>query len=221
MDNRLFPETLTNLAATLTETYRPKKIADFIGLDKPKKYLRPLLSRPKESAWLFVGPSGVGKTTMAMALAEELQAELTHIPSRRCTIEAVEAVRRRCQYVPMAGKKLHLILVDEADTMSDAAQDAWLSILDSTNRAPNTILIFTCNDTLTLKTRFKSRCFEVEFSSYGIAKDTADLLARVWNEQTNSNPGAPNFQRIVKDANNNVRTALMELELEIDAALAA
>lgn len=220
ISNSLFPESTTNLAHTLTETYRPRKVADFIGLDKPKQRMRSLIARPKESAWLFFGPSGMGKTTLALAVAEELQAELTHIPSRRCTIETVEAVRRRCQYVPMMGKKMHLILVDEADTMSDAAQDAWLSILDSTNRAPNTVLIFTCNGMERLATRFRSRCYEVEFSSYGVAKDATAMLQKVWEEETNGNPIVPNFQRIVKDANNNIRTALMELELEIDAALA-
>jgi replication-associated recombination protein RarA len=220
MNCTLFSENPVNLSATLTETYRPRRVADFIGLDGPKKYMRSLISRPKDSAWLFVGPSGMGKTTLALAVAEELQAEVTHIPSRRCTIEAVEAVRRRCQYVPMAGKKLHLVLVDEADTMSDAAQDAWLSILDSTNRAPNTVVIFTCNGVERLADRFRSRCFNVEFSSYGVAKDAASMLERVWNEQTNGNASAPNFQRIVKDSCNNIRAALMALEMEIDAALA-
>lgn len=220
ISNSLFPETTTNLAHTLTETYRPRTVADFIGLEKPKQRMRSLIARPKESAWLFVGPSGMGKTTLALAVAEEMQAELTHIPSRRCTIEAVEAVRRRCQYVPMAGKRLHLILVDEADTMTDAAQDAWLSILDSTNRAPNTVLIFTCNGTERLADRFRSRCYAVDFTSYGVAKEATAMLERVWQIETNGNPSAPNFQRIVKDSSNNIRTSLMELELEIDAALA-
>lgn len=219
MNSSLFPETLTNLAHTLTESYRPRTVDGFLGLEKPKQRMRSLIARPKESAWLFVGPSGMGKTTLALAVAEEMGAELTHIPSRRCTIEAVEAVRRRCQYVPMAGKKLHLILVDEADTMSDAAQDAWLSILDSTNRAPNTIIIFTCNSVERLAVRFQSRCYSVEFTSYGVAKEAAAMLERVWNTETNGNQSAPNFQRIVKDSNNNIRTSLMELELEIDAAL--
>jgi replication-associated recombination protein RarA len=215
----LFPETPSH-SNILTETYRPRKVGDFVGLDTPKKWMRSLIARPKDSAYIFIGPSGVGKTTLALAVADEMGAELTHIPSRRCTIEAVESVRRRCQYVPMAGKKLHLILIDEADTMTDAAQDAWLSILDSTNRAPNTVVIFTCNGTERLSDRFISRCFKVEFSSYGIAKDATAMLAEVWSKETNGNESAPNFQRIVKDSNNNIRAALMALEMEIDAALA-
>lgn len=214
MNSTLFPEPSTP-SKLLTESYRPRKVADFIGLEKPKKKMLSLIARPYDSAWLFFGPSGMGKTTLALAVAEELSAELHHIPSQRCTVEAVEAVRRRCQYVPAFGKRLHLVLVDEADRMSRAAQDSLLSILDSTNRAPNTVFIFTCNATVGLEDRFRSRCFEVEFSSYGVAKEAAEMLKTVWEIETNGNESAPNFQRIVKDANNNIRAALMELQQEI------
>lgn len=217
----LFPAPPTDLSRVLTEIYRPRKVADFIGNAKPKARMQTLISRPKESAWLFVGDSGIGKTTLALAVAEELNAELHHIPSQRCDIAAVEAVRRRCQYLPMAGKSLHLVLVDEADTMSRPAQDSFLSILDSTNRAPNTIFIFTCNGTESLHTRFRSRCFALDFSVHGYAKETAAFLERLWNAETGNNPKVPNFTRIVKDANNNIRTSIMELELEIEAALAS
>jgi DNA polymerase III delta prime subunit len=106
-------------------------------------------------------------------------------------------------------------LADEADTMSKAAQDAFLSILDSTNRAPNTIFIFTCNQTLGLETRFLSRCFDVPFSKNSVAADITAMLERVWNEETNNADTTLDFRRIVKDANNNIRTALMELQQEI------
>ena len=56
----------------LVEKYRPIRIADFIGLERPKKILTAFLKRPASGAWLFLGPSGVGKSTMAMALAVEL-----------------------------------------------------------------------------------------------------------------------------------------------------
>ena len=63
---------------------------------------------------------------MAMALAEMLPAELHHIPSQECNLDNIERVRRICQYVPMAGHRMHLVLVDEADRMTDAAQVSLL-----------------------------------------------------------------------------------------------
>lgn len=198
----------------LTERYRPRTIEQFIGLDKPKKLAANIAKQPMGN-WLFVGPSGTGKTTLAMAIAEMIPAEMHHIPSQECNLQTLERVCRTCQYVPMSGCKVHLILVDEADQMSMAAQLFLLSKLDGTAPLPNTIWIFTCNDTERFEPRFMSRVRKVEFSSYGIAASAAELLARIWNENSPAGATTPNFARIVKESNNNVRESLMRLETEL------
>jgi len=204
-----------NFPASLTERYRPHAINSFVGLAKPKKLCSKLATRPYASAWRFVGPSGTGKTTLALALAEAIPAEVHHIPSQECNLETLERVCRTCQYVPMSGCKMHLILVDEADQMSQAAQLYLLSKLDGTAQLPQTIWIFTCNSTDRLADRFLSRTLPVEFSSYGIASDASALLARIWEENAPAGASAPNFARIVKESNNNVRESLMKLETEL------
>lgn len=60
---------------SLAENYRPQHIGEFAGLEKQRKILGKLAAHPYPSAWLFVGPPGVGKTSMALALAVELRAE--------------------------------------------------------------------------------------------------------------------------------------------------
>ena len=75
------------------------------------------------------------------------------------------------------------MLADEADQMTSAAQLALLSQLDSTDPAPNTIWIFTANDTERLERRFLSRCKVLEFSSYGLAGEIATYLATVWHAE--------------------------------------
>jgi len=200
----------------LAEKYRPRAIADFVGLDKPKRILSKFAANPYQSAWLFVGPPGTGKTTMALALAETLRAEVHHIPSQQCLVANVEDVIRQCWYVPVSGG-FHLVLVDEADKMSNAAQLHFLSKLDATAFPPKTIFVFTCNTTDGLESRFLSRTRQIEFSSYGVASEAARLLESIWHRETSS-PSAPNFARIVKDSANNIRDALMFLETELLAS---
>ncbi|MGB6788639.1 MAG: AAA family ATPase, partial [Candidatus Acidiferrales bacterium] len=189
-------------------------IAEFVGLDKQRKILAKLAVQPFASSWLFVGPSGTGKTSIALALADEIHAELIHIPSQHCTVSELEESLRMTQYVPMAGKTFWLVLVDEADAMSDKAQLALLSKLDATGMRDNCIFIFTCNATDRLEARFLSRCRVLEFSTYGLNGNLVSLLRRVWQAESNG-ATEPNLERLSRDAKNNVRESLMRLELEL------
>lgn len=200
---------------SLAERYRPQTVDEFIGLERVKRIASNLIAHPRESAFLFVGPSGVGKTTMGLAIAASIPAELHKIPSQECNLANIERVRAVCQYVPMLPYKWHCVLADEIDQLTAAAQISLLSKLDSTNFFPSTVFIGTCNATDRLEPRFLSRFQVIDFSSYGLAAPLAELLRNVWAENAPQDAPAPNFQRLAKDAANNVRAALMALETEL------
>jgi DNA polymerase III gamma/tau subunit len=166
---------------SLAEKYRPVHIADFIGLERPKKIL---------------------------SAAAELH--------KMCNVQTIEDTVRQCWYAPMTPGGFHVVLADEADQMTSAAQLALLSKLDSTDPAPNTIWIFTANDTERLERRFLSRCKALEFSSYGLAGEIASYLDRVWHAEGGNGDG-PDLARLAKDSRNNVRDCLMRLGVELMA----
>ena len=201
--------------ASLSEKYRPHALAEFVGLEKPKRVLSKFADAPfPNAAFLFVGPSGTGKTSMALALCEAIRGELHHIPSQNCNLATLEDVVRQCHYVPR-NNTLHVVLVDESDQMTPAAQLAFLSKLDGTAFPPQTVFIFTANDTARLQDRFLSRCMVLQFSSHGIAKEAATLLERIWKQEAGETSETPNFLRMVQDSKNNVRDAVNSLQVEI------
>lgn len=200
----------------LTEKHRPKRIRDFAGLTRAKAIMSKLVSDPYPSAWLFTGDSGTGKTTLALAVAAELGAQVHHLPSGQCDKQAVADVCEACYYTPMFGSSpWHLIIVDEADKMTSAAQDAFLSKLDATNFPPDAIFIFTCNGTAKLEGRFLSRLKEIPFDGAIDAKEFGDLLYSVWFDEAPTHATAPLMHKIIADSKNNVRKALNEIEMEL------
>jgi ATPase family associated with various cellular activities (AAA) len=105
----------------LSEKYRPRKVSDFVGLPKAKRVLSKFVAHPYACSFLFFGPPGVGKTSMAQAMADEMGAEFHHLGSQRCNLENLEEICRICQYVPLTGG-FRFVLIDEVDSASRAAQ---------------------------------------------------------------------------------------------------
>ena len=199
---------------SLVAKYQPKAIADFIGITEPKAALGALARQPYASAWLLTGPPGLGKTTVAQALFEHLGGQYQHIPARMCNLETVTQVCDSCQCAPMFGGPagFNLVLADEIDKASTAAQIAWLSNLDSTRFPERTIFIFTSNNAEKLEERFVSRCRHLEFTAPADS-ELAEFLAKVWAAETQA--PAPDLAAIVAKAKGNVRNALMMLEVKL------
>jgi len=197
----------------LVDKYRPATIDGFRGLDRQKRILAKFAGAPYSSAWLLVGSSGIGKTTMGMALADTVGGQLHHIPSRKCDLATVEQTVDNCYYAPFFGGRFHTVLVDEADQMTKPAQLAFLSVLDSTAPPPDTIFVFTANDMTKLEERFVSRCRVIEFSSDEV--NIVEMLEYIWSQESMGRGPKPNYEAIKKRANGNVRRAIMDLELEL------
>jgi replication-associated recombination protein RarA len=203
--------------ASLTESYKPKRINDFVGLAKQKTILNNLIVQPRPCGLLFMGAPGTGKTSMAFAYAEAIGAQIHHVPSQDCNLENLERIAHMCHTVPydwMRGRpcKWHVVIIDEADEMSKAAQTFLLSRLDGSNPCPATIWVLTCNDDKRFEDRLLSRLVKLPpFNGYGMGNDVRALLSRIWKERANG-AEEPDFSRM---NTGNVREALQALEVEL------
>jgi hypothetical protein len=215
----------------LTEKYQPRKIEDFIGLEGPKRLFGNLLKAPRPVAILLVGLPGCGKTTLAMAFAEQLPGTLHHISSQKCDVAALDRLNDTLCYYPARGK-FHIVKVDEADQMTDKAQLQLLSRLDGTaSLKPKfgggwergtplpVIWIFTCNGRgengthppITFEPRFLSRCLVVACGKPEVA-EIALFLRRIWSLEGGNPSDDPS--PLAEDCDG-VRDALTKLEVAL------
>lgn len=202
---------------SLTELYKPQTIGEFVGLQKHKVIIEKLAAQPRPCGLLFIGGPGTGKTSLAFAYARAISAEIHHVPSQDCNLENLQSISAMCHRIPydfQTGKACawHVVIIDESDLMSPAAQTFLLSRLDGSNPCPATIWILTANSDEKFQERFLSRLIKLpRFNGYGTGTDVRDLLARIWKERANGAP-EPDFSRI---PTSNVREALQALEVEL------
>ena len=148
------------------EKYRPKKIDGYVFRDEAqKKQVQTWIKDASIPHLLFSGSAGIGKTTMAKMLVNELGVEdydvLEINASRTNSVEDVrDKVVNFVQTIPFGPFKV--VLLDEADYLSPNAQAALRGVMEEYHSTARFIL--TCNYPNRIIPALHSRCqgFHVE-----------------------------------------------------------
>ena len=119
--------------APLAERLRPKNLEEVIGQDHltgPGGPLRTALERGRIGAVVLWGPPGTGKTTLARALAAEIEGEFVPLSAVTSGVKEVRAAldtaRERIKY---EGRGT-ILFVDEVHRFNKTQQDALLPALE-------------------------------------------------------------------------------------------
>lgn len=218
---------------TLTEKYRPQTLADIRGQDMITKSLEIYARNPSPKAFLLAGPSGCGKTSTAYALARAIGCDtakgefggLYEIASGDCTAESVRGLfNTSLQYHTWTGSGWKVLIVNEADNMTDKAAFIWLDVLEKL--PAKVVVVFTTNDASKFSSRFKSRCecytFKAKARSDKAANLTAEIAAQklvddIWQAELGHNhaPRLAELDDWNDDGNVNFRAVVQALEPRI------
>ena len=160
-----------------TEAYRPKTVEDYVFRDEnQKKQVQSWIESGSIPHLLFSGSPGVGKTTIAKVLINELQInefDLLEInASRENSVDTIrEKIISFVETMPFGDFKV--VLLDEADYISPNGQAALRGVMETYHASARFIL--TCNYPNKIIPALHSRCQGFHIDRI----DTTEFTARV------------------------------------------
>ncbi|MQA90047.1 MAG: DNA polymerase III subunit gamma/tau [Gemmatimonas sp.] len=188
----------------LARAYRPRRFSEVATQEHVSTTLRTAVQRDRVAhAYLFCGPRGVGKTTLARVLAMSLNCANRTSEGEPCgtcdsceriwwgrtSLDVVEIdaasnrgvddardLRERAMYAPSEHDRFKVYIIDEAHMLTREAWNALLKILEEP--PPRVIFVFATTEPQKIQQAappILSRCQRFDFHRIG----TADLVTRM------------------------------------------
>ena len=166
-----------------TEKYRPKDFSDIIGQDEIVRRVKALVESKDMPHLLFVGPAGVGKTSLAMVIARKLFGEswrsnlleLNASDERGIDVIRVK-VKEFARTRALGDVPFKIIYLDECDALTRDAQQALRRTMENYTKTCRFIL--SANYSSKIIDPIQSRCAIFRFRRLE-KKDIFKLIERI------------------------------------------
>ena len=144
------------------EEYKPKSVSDCILPKTVKETFNEYVSEKSFPNLILAGPAGVGKTSLARALCQEIDSDLLFVNASldRGIGEVRTTVAQFASCSSMFGG-VKVVLLDEADNLTQDSQKALRALIEEFQNHCRFIL--TCNYPHNLIDAIHSRCSVLDF----------------------------------------------------------
>jgi putative ATPase len=197
------------MKANLANRVRPNKLQQIIGQTHLIQILAKMVQQQQVYSMILHGPSGTGKTTIALALMEELQLRYRLVNATTTNKKELDSIFEEASLFPGI-----IVIVDEIHRLNKDKQDLFLSHIEA-----NRIILIgltTINPYFSINPALRSRVLLLE-----VKRLTNDEVRTGVSSAINSKDGFNNqlkisneaLERIVNLANGDLRLALNYLEM--------
>lgn len=192
--------------------YRPKHFVDVLGQDPVIQSLQGMIADGAQQAYLFAGPSGVGKTTLARISAKALGCDATSIHDvDAATYSGVDDMREltsMLQYGSLSERAGRAVIVDECHSLSSKA---WQSLLRSVEEPPAHAYWFFCTTEVgKVPATIKTRC--AVYNLQLVSEHDLDKLFCKVAEAERMNFSDDSCDLIIREANGSPRQLLVNMD---------
>lgn len=174
------------------EKYRPKNFNGMVGHEEKIVTLRNLINRNELPHLLFYGPPGTGKTSLILATAKEMYGpdyKMYILELNASDDRGINVVRDKIpNFVKTKSDKLRLVILDEADAMTQEAQGALRRVMEQYIKTSRFCLI--CNNFNKIIDGVKSRCSIMRFGSLDQTEVYTKIRTIADNEEVYIEDGA-------------------------------
>ena len=121
-------------ASPLAVRMRPRKLADFIGQRHflgPGNLLTRMLAADRLSSLIFYGPPGVGKTSLAMVIANQTRARFHYLSAPAASVKDIREILAQARERLGASRTRTVLFVDEIHRFNRAQQDVLLDDVEA------------------------------------------------------------------------------------------
>ena len=200
----------------LYKKYRPSNLKDVIGQDNKVKLLRNKIENGKiPHAILLIGPSGVGKTTIARCLRRPLKCNIKYFHELNIAdirgIETVRDIRSNMMSYPLSGQT-KVWLLDEVSELTSSAQKALLKMLEDT--PSHVYFMLATTDPQKLIRPIRTRCMEINLKPIH-SEDLTSIIKGVLKAEGKKLTNKV-IEKITDCSNGSARLALVFLDAVID-----
>jgi DNA polymerase III subunit gamma/tau len=205
-------ESQSSRVTALYRKYRPQNFDEVVGQEPVVRTLRNAISSGQvRQAYLFAGPRGTGKTSLARILAKALNCAQgpTPDPDGTCHacvsiaggtsldviemdaasqrgIDDIREIRERVVLQPVEGR-YKVYILDEAHQLTDAAFNALLKLIEEP--PPHLVFVFCTTDLSKMLPTVRSRCQTFVFSRPRLP-DLVRKLRRIADVEGTETPDA-------------------------------